>query len=122
MKQEAGNYSVERASDGAVLVIISGAIPESVCRIEPGEQYTFNIRYCFEAQCIHEYDDDGGFFLEKFNPHHLMVDTYSHSYQVDDVVICSVHFDTFTCTSDDTCTCTSSNSGVFCDHLIILPT
>ena len=37
LKQEEGNYSVENSSDGAVLVIIHGAIPKSVCCIKTEE-------------------------------------------------------------------------------------
>ena len=97
LKQEAGNYSAGNASDGAVLVRRHGASPEQVRCIEPGNNLhvTFNI---FEAQFIHEYNADGGFVLDKWNPWHIMIDTYSHSHEVDEVAIGSVHSDEFTCT------------------------
>ena len=76
LKQESGNDSVELSSDGAALVRRHGVSPDSVCCIELGEQCTFNVQHCFEAQYIHECDSDGGCVLEKWNPHHIMVDTY----------------------------------------------
>ena len=76
---------------------------------------------CFESQRIHECDANGGFSLDKWNPFHLMVDTYFHPHFVDEVLIGSVHSDAFTCTLDDTLTCNSVNSGVVCDKSIIPP-
>lgn len=52
-KLEAGNRSVDHASDGFVLVRRHGAIPESVHHIKPEERCSCNVRHCFEAQCIH---------------------------------------------------------------------
>ena len=121
LKREAGNYSVESGSDGAILVIIHVTSPEPVRPVELGERCTCNDQNRFESQCIYEYDADGGFFLEKWNPRHLMVDTYSHSHEVDEVVIGSVHSRAFTCTSDDTLTFTLSNSGVVRNQPIVPP-
>ena len=50
-----------------------------------------------------------------------MVDTYSHPHGLDEVVIGSVHYDVFTCTLDNTITCTLSNSGVVHGHSIVPP-
>ena len=116
VKREAGNYSVERTSDGAVLVRRNGAINESVCHIELEEWCTCNVRHCFESQFIHEYDADGGLVLEKCNPPHLMVDIYSYSHDLDEAVSSSVNFDSFTCALYNTINCTQSDSGVVRDQ------
>ena len=121
LKLEAGNYSVEVGSDIAILVRIYGASLESVHRIEPGERFTCNVWNCFESQCIYEYDADGGFVLDKWNPLHLIVDTYSHSREVYEVVIGSVSYDELTCTLEDMLTCTSSDRGDVCDQSIVPP-
>ena len=54
LKQEAGNNSVDCASDGAILVLRNGVRPASVRLIESGEQFTCNVQHFFESQCIHE--------------------------------------------------------------------
>ena len=77
-----------------------------------GERCACNVWHFFEAQCIHEYDSDGGFVFDKWNPRHLMVGTYSHLNEVNEVVISSVCFNTFTCTLDDILAFTSIDSGV----------
>ena len=41
-----------------------------------------------------------------------MIDNYSNSYEVGELLIGSVHSNAFNCTSDDALTCTLSNSGV----------
>ena len=120
-KRDAGNYSVDRTGDGAILLRRHDMIPESVRCIEMGERFTCNVQHCFEAQCINEYDADGGFVIGKWNPLHLMVDTYYHFHEVDEVVIGSVNSDTFTCTLDDTITCNFRDSGVVHDQSIIPP-
>ena len=83
VKWEAGNYSVERDNDSDGLVRRHSARTESVPHIDPGEQCTCNVQYCFEEQYIHEYYADGGCILDKWNPQHLMVDTYYHSRELD---------------------------------------
>ena len=53
VKQEAGNYSVEHSSYGAVLVIIHDTSPESVRCIESVKRCTYSVLHCFEDQYIY---------------------------------------------------------------------